>query len=85
MGILNIIYNESSTFNVNLPTPTPTPHPTNPPAIDLSLTNRTYDKPVVPLVFNVNDSTSWMGYSLDNQANMTIDGNATLTDLQKQS
>ena len=68
-------YNASSTFYVDLPTPT------NPPAINLSLAYRTYDKPVVPLVFNVNDSTSWLGYSLDNQLNETISGNVTLTDL----
>ena len=72
---IKIIYNVSSTFNVDLPTPT------NPPAINLSLGNRTYDKPVVPLVFNVNDSTSWIGFSIDNQANVTIRGNVTLTDL----
>ena len=80
------MYNVSSTFYVDLPnppTPTPTPLPTNPPAIDLSLANRTYDKPVVPLVFNVNDSTSWMGFSLDNQANVTLDGNITLVDLSE--
>ena len=53
-----------------------------PPVIsDLSLANRTYDRPVVPLVFNVNDSTSWLGFSLDNQLNETISGNVTLTDL----
>jgi hypothetical protein len=63
----SMIFNASSTFNVDLPapppTPTPTPLPTNPPAMDLSLANRTYDRPVVPLVFNVSDSTSWVGYS----------------------
>ena len=48
---------------------------------NLSIENRTYDKPLVPLVFNVNDSTSWMGFSLDNQANVTLYENVTLTDL----
>jgi hypothetical protein len=35
----------------------------------------------VPLTFTVNEATSWMGYSLDNQANVTITGNTTLTGL----
>ena len=80
----HMLINASSTFNVDLPnppTPTTTPLPTNPPAIDLSLANSTYDKSAVPLVFNVNDSTSWMGFSLDNQANVTLNGNSTLTGL----
>ena len=33
----------------------------------------------VPLVFNVNESPSWLGFSLDNLAITEIDGNTTLT------
>ena len=55
------------------------------PAItDLSLQNKTYTTSEIPLTFDVNvDETtySWAGYSLDNQANQTIYGNSTLTDL----
>jgi hypothetical protein len=50
-----------------------------PPAIDiLSPQNATYNVTPVSLSFTVNESTSWMGYSLDNQSNVTISGNATL-------
>ena len=35
----------------------------------------------IPLTFAVNGTTSWIGYSLDNQANITVDGNTTLTGL----
>lgn len=33
------------------------------------------------LNFTVDENTSWVGYSLDNQANITINGNAVLRDL----
>ncbi|UCC57988.1 MAG: PQQ-binding-like beta-propeller repeat protein [Candidatus Bathyarchaeum sp.] len=35
----------------------------------------------VPLIFTVDQPTDWIGYSLDGQANVTITGNTTLTDL----
>ena len=35
----------------------------------------------VSLIFGVNRSVDWMGYSLDNQANVTIEGNVTLSGL----
>lgn len=35
----------------------------------------------VPLVFKVNEGTDWIGYRLDGLANVTIDGNSTLTNL----
>jgi hypothetical protein len=35
----------------------------------------------IPLTFTVNETTSWIGYSLDSQENVTITGNTTLTDL----
>ena len=35
----------------------------------------------VSLIFMVSEATEWMGYSLDGQANVTITGNTTLTDL----
>jgi thiol-disulfide isomerase/thioredoxin len=43
--------------------------------------NKTYSVSVVPLTFTVNELTSWIGYSLDGQANTTITGNTTLTSL----
>lgn len=51
-----------------------------PPIISgLSVENKTYDHLDLPLDFVVNEPTSWMGYSLDNEANVTLSGNSTLT------
>ena len=52
---------------------------TTPPTITfLSPENRTYTSTSLPLAFTVDETTSWIGYSLDNQANVTITGNTTL-------
>ena len=40
--------------------------------------NTTYTTRAVPLEFTVNEPTSWIGYSLDNNPNVTITGNTTL-------
>jgi hypothetical protein len=54
----------------------------NPPIIsNLSLENKTYNTPNIPLNFTVDESTSWIGYSLDEQANVTMMGNTTLAEL----
>ncbi len=42
--------------------------------------NTTYPR-YIPLIFDVNETTSWLRYSLDNQDNMSIAGNVTLADL----
>lgn len=53
---------------------------TTPPVITiLSPQNDSYYKQSVPLNFTVNENTSWIGYSLDNQPNVTINGNTSLT------
>ena len=53
-----------------------------PPAIDiLSPQNTTYSATAIDLNFTVSESTSWIGYTLDGQANITITGNITLADL----
>lgn len=53
-----------------------------PPTIsNVSITNKTYNKQAIPLIFNVNENTSWVAYNLDNQGNTTIQGNFTLTEL----
>jgi len=44
----------------------------------LSPENKTYDTNFVPLSFTVSETTSWIGYSLDGQANVTITENVTL-------
>jgi len=43
--------------------------------------DQTYDATDIPLNFTVNEPVSWMGYSLDGKANVTIIGNANLTGL----
>ena len=39
----------------------------------------------IPLTFLVNEPATWMGYSFDGQANVTIDDNTTLTNLSEGS
>jgi hypothetical protein len=43
--------------------------------------NKTYNTSDIPLSFNVDGKYSWLGYSIDNLANVTIAGNTTLTGL----
>ena len=51
-----------------------------PPIIsELSVENKTYNQLDLSLNLTVNEPTSWMGYSLDNEANVTLTGNTTLT------
>jgi len=53
-----------------------------PPVIHLlSPENVTYETDSVPLVFTVDERTTWMGYSLNNLENVTIAGNTTLASL----
>ena len=53
-----------------------------PPSItNLSIENKTYTSKEIPLIFNINDRASQLTLGLDNQANTTIAGNTTLTDL----
>jgi len=53
-----------------------------PPEIKIvSPENQTYNESSVPLVFTVNKPVNWLGYSLDGQDNVTITGNATLSEL----
>jgi hypothetical protein len=47
----------------------------------IALENETYNQINVPLNFTVDEQTSWIGYSLDQQDNITITGNTTLTGL----
>lgn len=57
-----------------------------PPEIKIiSPKNTTYLTSTVPLIFTVNESTSWIGYTLDGQTNVTIFGNTTLTGLSEGS
>jgi parallel beta-helix repeat protein len=47
----------------------------------ISPENKTYTVSNVSLTFTVNNPTSWIGYSLDGQTNVTISENTTLTGL----
>jgi hypothetical protein len=47
----------------------------------LSLENKTYNQDNLPLNFTVDEPTSWIGYCLDGQDNVTITENFTLTEL----
>ncbi len=44
----------------------------------LSVENKTYNQRDLPLDFTVNEPTAWVGYSLDKEANVTLNGNTTL-------
>jgi hypothetical protein len=48
---------------------------------NLSVENRTYSQESLPLNFTLDESTSWIGYCLDGQENVTVAGNTTLTSL----
>ncbi len=47
----------------------------------LSPKSKTYETGDIPLTFKVNKQVSWLGYSLDGQDQVTIEGNTTLTGL----
>jgi len=58
---------------------------TPPPAVSIiSLENTTYNEIDLSLIFAVDKPTSWIAYSLDNQANITIE-NTTLSGLSNGS
>jgi hypothetical protein len=55
---------------------------TPPPVVSIiSLENKTYNEIDLSLIFTVDKSTSWIAYSLDTQANVTISGNSSLPEL----
>jgi len=56
--------------------------PQPPPQIQvLSPQNTTYATNIIALNFTINKPSAWIGYSLDNSANVTIAGNTTITNL----
>ena len=59
---------------------------TTPPEIFIiSPQNTTYTTSSIPLTFTINEPVSWIGYSLDENANVTITANVTLTGLAEGS
>jgi hypothetical protein len=47
----------------------------------LSITNTTYTNQNIPLSFTLNENASWIAYNLDNQGNVTLQSNTTLSSL----
>jgi parallel beta-helix repeat protein len=55
---------------------------TTPPKITLlSPVNQVFNESTIPLIFTVDKQVNWIGYSLDCQDNITVAGNATLSEL----
>ena len=54
---------------------------TTPPKIILQIENRTNSQNNLPLNITVDKQVAWMGYSLDEKANVTFIGNMTLNEL----
>lgn len=53
-----------------------------PPAISgMTITNTTYNQSIMALNVTTDKPTSWIGYSLDGNGNLTLAGNTTLTSL----
>ena len=49
----------------------------------LSRESRTYIETELPLNFTISEEASWIGYSLDDQKNVSVAGNMTLIDLSE--
>ena len=68
-------------FTISIP-----PADTTPPTITInSPQNTTYEVSEIPLNFSVNEDTSWIGFSLDDQNNITISENIILSGLAEGS
>ncbi len=73
----NIGHSDTVYFTIQLPE-----NDTVPPIISvLTPENKTYTTPDSPLSFSVNEQATWIAYSLDSAANITVTGNTTLSDL----
>jgi N-acetylneuraminic acid mutarotase len=73
------------TANATVPTDkTPAPTDNVTPRLSImSPANKTYNTASIPLTFTVNEAVTWIRYSLDDQDNVTIHGNAMLTELSE--
>jgi hypothetical protein len=49
---------------------------------NLQIENKTYNQSSLPLNISVNEQVGWMGYSLNEKANVTFTGNMTLNGLE---
>lgn len=73
--------NQGNTFDEVIIHKPPLPDTTPPTISIVSPENKTYSGKDIPLTFSVSEPASWIGYSLDAQANVTITGNITLQDV----
>ncbi len=77
LGVYSKVNEEYTPFGYGTLTPE-----TTPPAVSIdSPENKTYDSAEVSLAFTLSEPASWIGYSLDGEATVAIDGNTTLTGL----
>jgi len=74
VGCSNTVY-----FTIHIVSPDITP----PQVVILSPENKFYETTEIPLIFTVNESVTWIAYSLDNKPNVTITGNTTLVGLSE--
>lgn len=74
IGCSNTVY-----FTIHIVSPDITP----PRIVILSPENKFYEATEIPLIFTINESVTWIAYSLDNKPNVTITGNATLAGLSE--
>jgi hypothetical protein len=81
IGIVVTVQLEPVAQPTPLPSHTPSPTPAPPSISWISQQNKTYTENYVPLNFSLSQPTQWTAYSLDGQANVTLDGNTTLTGL----
>jgi len=74
-------YANSQVVNITVigeSTPTPTPTHSPPNISSITLENKTYTTNNLSLNFTLSEPAKWAGYSLDGQANVTIDRNIAL-------
>jgi hypothetical protein len=70
-------------MSICLTTVTLSVHACYPPEVEiLSPCTTIYSTNSIPLTFTISKAACWIGYSLDEQANVTVLGNMTLTDLE---
>ncbi len=74
----NYVYTNITSFSVFAPMGNVSSLPT---LNIISPLNTSYSSSYVPLIYSVDVATSWVGYSLDGEENITLSGNTTLFDL----
>jgi hypothetical protein len=81
----NRVIAEETGYMVSNGENTTPPDTTSPTITVTSPQNTTYATTTVPLIFTVDETTSWIGYSLDGQNNVTITGTVDLTGLSEEA